>query len=170
MKLSELTLMIGKAGVDDLVAYSREQQERATSMPDAPFLKTTFPLSAFEPMLTAELKRLPQEHRCFVIAEDTVTKKFVQFAGPDHGPILVDLPILKNDLESLSRAFRTFSWDVKGPWEHNVSDSHITFMKRNLAPEDAAKLAMLLLREVHLLPEFAVMRIVEESTQIKEPS
>lgn len=73
---------------------------------------------AVEPILRAleSLQQCANEHRAFVIIEDSVTGKFVQFSGSKDKPLWIDVPqlgIVNNGpkFESAAEAAR-FALDV----------------------------------------------------------
>jgi hypothetical protein len=116
-------------------------------------------LSELEVEIVAALRRLretPMKHKPYVIVEDTVTKKFVQFCTPPRGGVLIDLPT--NELSS--GAARTAASFLK----HNGSLEFPAYEADCPTDEWGAKAAMRVLREVHQLPEFAELRIFEETS------
>jgi hypothetical protein len=97
------------------------------------------------PLLTAALHNLREcarEHLAFVIIEDDVTGRFVQFSGSNCDPLWFDAPQL------------------------GVINSGPKFDR----PEDAAEYALRRMRLNHRLPESAELHITFESTRKNQPS
>jgi len=116
-------------------------------------------LSDAEVQIVAALRRLqqtPAKHRPFVIVEDTVTDKFVQFRGSDGDPLLLDLPTNELSSEAARRAATML--------KHNGSPDFPAYQADCQTVEWGARVAMRVLREVHELPEFAELRILEETS------
>jgi len=103
-------------------------------------------LDALATPLLAALKRLaasPLVFRCFVIVEDTVTNRFVQFAVSDGERLLFDVPSQRLDSQ-------TYTVPI---CKKNIGGAH-----------EGVELAQAFLRNELRLPGNAVLRIREEST------
>lgn len=114
-------------------------------------------LAEAEPEVLAALDRmklLPKSLRPSVIVEDTVTRKFVQFRGSDVEWFLVDLPTSELSSEAARAASRIL--------RHNGNARFPAFQVELANSDGAARVGMRVLREVHELPEFAELRIVEQ--------
>lgn len=119
-----------------------------------------------QPAIVEALDRLlqaPLEHRCFVIVNDLIMDRFVQFGVRLNRRVLfLDLPYvaLENiDPERSAAVRRLFTLADR--------DEH-AFVREVSSATIGAELAMRVLREVHLLPEFAQLKIVEESSTAPE--
>ena len=88
------------------------------------------------------LRECAEEHKAFVIIEDVVTERFVQFSGSNTKPLWFDAPQL------------------------GVINSGPKFE----LPEEAAQYALAQMRGAHRLPEFAELEITFESTCNEQPS
>lgn len=107
----------------------------------------------------ARMIQVPDAMQRFVILEDTVTNKFVQFFGGSDKPITIDLPTPQ--LEGLSdraHAYRLIG-TLHVPKGTNLVPS---YQKKNLSPEAAVVLGLRVMKLVHRLPDCAQLQIVED--------
>ncbi len=105
----------------------------------------TIKLAEAEAPLTRALSALlecAREHRAFVIVEDTITGRYVQFSGSSAEPLWFDAPQL------------------------GIKNSGPKFTD----PGEAARYALSQLRGPHRLPDGALLRFVFDSTLKNEPS
>ena len=109
----------------------------------------------------ATLKRSPERLRRFVVVEDVVTGRFVQFYGSEERGIYIDLPCatVSSRGHSAAAAFldRGFNGDGMPERFHKKLDNE----------QEGARLALRVLREVHDLPDSAELQI-EQSGGIEE--
>jgi hypothetical protein len=111
-----------------------------------------------------QLVQAPEANACFVMAYDRVTCRFVQFLGSDKsGTVTIDQPSPSLDQAGLKRIADLLP-------EAYPFENYICFQKRACSPEEGARLGMQILREVHMLPEFAEIKITFESSQRQRPS
>jgi hypothetical protein len=100
----------------------------------------------------------------FVVFEDRLSKKFVQFAGSRWERLLLDLPTQPLDPDEMRRASAFFAkrgvqlhtWTVEGPDGERREQSSFQ-LELGADVERAAKLALGVFREVyHLPPDFSL--------------
>lgn len=118
-------------------------------------------LGEAEGEIRAALERLaesPIELRCFVIVEDTVTKRFVQFCTPPPPSPFAESPRLK------APNGEPLIFDGTG----NCKPGGYTYIQEFCNVDRAVEVALDMLRV--WLPEEAVLRIIEESTEDEPPS
>lgn len=123
-------------------------------------------IDAKQPIAEA-LQRLadaPKELGAFVIIEDTVTDRFVQFAtDKDTGGLLIDLPDQQLDDEARGRAFDMLS--RRKAWGNGAGAS---YQYGCALVSDATEVALRVLRELLRLPDISELRIVEDETDHSE--
>lgn len=115
----------------------------------------------YQPLLEALVRmiQLPDSMKRFVILEDTITDKFVQFFGGSNKPITIDLPTPQ--LEGISdraHAYRLIGM-LYVPKRQGLVPS---YQKGNLSPEAAVVLGLRVMKLVHRLPDCAQLQIVED--------
>lgn len=124
-------------------------------------------LTELAPALEAALERLglrPLEPlRPFVIVEEPLTKRFVQFCTrfegrlEAEGRVVLDLPLGEHSIGAhLAKGI------LGGP--RYVRDGLEHYQVRNLTPAEGVRLALRVLRDVHALPDIAEV-YVQEGTQ-----
>jgi hypothetical protein len=115
--------------------------------------------AAIERMLAA-----PREHRCFVIIEDDVTERFVQFLVDRTGQLVLDLPVAQFHERDFFGLAQALTMETEGVLSRRSGTFDTTFQHVCGAADDGVVLAMTILRRVHALPDGANLSIVEEST------
>jgi hypothetical protein len=97
---------------------------------------------------------VPRDLRPFVIVEDTVTEKFVQFAlMPKTGDLFIDLPGVNMNANARWYAGQLLPYISKG-------DVYQRTLPRT---SEASEIAVRIMSKVHELPDCAQIRIREEN-------
>lgn len=109
----------------------------------------------------ARLGATDHDRRPFVIVEDTVTKKFVQYAGSRLRRPFLDVPTVQLTAPALAK-LATLAQETGG-----TRSGRGQYQWEGV---DVVAIGLRVLAEVHDLPSFAELRIREETTNEPEAS
>lgn len=129
--------------------------------------KTVYQLGSpeFLASLKAALERMVSqvpENRPFVVVEDTVTKRFVQFAGDFKKPITVDVPWRANMSPKNQNVMNTSMAVILLGDPTPLNEFGVCFFQRKCrGVSEAAEVARYVLRDVLELPDIATLTIGE---------